>query len=142
MSDISRLELTKLNGKPLRVQLIALLAICLLLTDILIEIAKGLTMGYLQWKLKEKSSLQEAIEAHAGQERLENISFWVTIITTGFSVCQDTDESVIALVKGDYHEQIKVIVSRIGNDYEDNNVPGSGSHSFWASFLRRSKRGI
>ena len=66
MSDISRLELTKLNGKPLRVQLIALLAICLLLTDILIEIAKGLTMGYLQWKLKEKSSLQEAIEAHAG----------------------------------------------------------------------------
>ena len=47
-TDISRLEMTKLNGLPLRVQLTALFAISLLLTDALIETAKGFIMAYLQ----------------------------------------------------------------------------------------------
>ena len=47
-TDISRLEMTKLNGLPLRVQLTALFAISLLLTDALIETAKGFIMADLQ----------------------------------------------------------------------------------------------
>jgi hypothetical protein len=47
MTDISKLEMTKLNGKPLRVQLTALFAISLLLMDITIETSKGLIMAYL-----------------------------------------------------------------------------------------------
>ena len=91
--------------------------------------------------MNEKNSLQAAIEEHGGQRLIETISFVATIITTAISVYQDLDESVIALVKGDYYEQIKVIMSRIGTEEEDY-MPFSGPVSFAASVLRRTKSGI
>jgi hypothetical protein len=111
-SDIAKLELQKLNGKPLRVQLTALFAITLILMDIGIETAKGYIMIRLRehYNVFQESEVEQALR---NQRIIDNISFSATLVATFLSVYQDVDETVIALIKGEYYKQIQEILSKL-----------------------------
>jgi hypothetical protein len=47
------------------------------------------------------------------QSIIDRISFNATILATFLSVYQDVDETVIALIKGEYYKQIQEILSKL-----------------------------
>ena len=49
----------------------------------------------------------------SNQRIIDNISFSATLVATALSVWQDVDETVIALVKGEYYKQIEEILSKL-----------------------------